>query len=251
MYKIDLNCDLGESYGAYSIGMDEEMMQHITSANIACGFHGGDPTTMRRTVELCLKQGVAIGAHPGLPDLLGFGRRAIAISPEEAFDMVVYQIGALSAFVKAEGGELKHVKPHGALYHMTVHDERIAVAIAEAVSKIDPKLILYGLSGSRLIKAGKRLGLHCANEAFMDRTYNDNGSLTPRNDSNAVIVNVDEAAKQALSLVKHHKAVSVSGVAIEVLTDTLCIHGDSAHALVYAKKINELFKAENIVIQAI
>lgn len=251
MYKIDLNCDLGESYGAYSIGMDEEMMQYITSANIACGFHGGDPSTMHRTVELCLKHNVAIGAHPGLPDLLGFGRRAIAISPEEAYDMVLYQIGALSAFVKSEGGELKHVKPHGALYHMTVHEEGIARAVAEAVSKIDPKLVLYGLSGSRLITAGKRLGLHCANEAFMDRTYNEKGLLTPRNDSNAVITDVDKAAAQALSLVKHHKVISVSGVEIKVLTDTLCIHGDGAHALIYAEKINELFESENIAIQAI
>lgn len=251
MYCIDLNCDLGESYGAYRIGVDEEIMKYITSANIACGFHGGDPTTMHRTVNLCIDNHVVIGAHPGLPDLLGFGRRTIEITHEEAYDMVLYQIGALSAFVKAEGGELKHVKPHGALYHMTVHDQVIAQAVAEAIYKVDSKLILYGLSKSKLIEAGEGLGLRCANEAFVDRTYSEEGFLTSRNMPKAVINDVDEAVSQAISIVKHQKVLSMSGAEVKVIVDTLCLHGDGPHALAIAKKINERFKSEGITIQAL
>ncbi len=251
MYPIDLNCDLGESYGAFRVGIDEEIMKYITSANIACGFHGGDPTTMHRTVNLCIDNNVVIGAHPGLPDLLGFGRREIAITPEEAYDMVLYQIGALSAFVKSEGGELKHVKPHGALYHMTVDDQVMAQAVAEAIFRVDPKLIVYGLSKSKLIEAGKSLGLHCANEAFADRTYSEEGFLTLRNMPKAVIVDIDEAVSQAISIVKYQKVSSISGTEVGVIADTLCLHGDGPHALAFAKKISERFKLEGITIQAL
>lgn len=179
MYRIDLNCDLGESYGAYKLGVDEEMLGRITSANVACGFHAGDPGVMRRTVQMALKHGVAVGAHPGLPDLIGFGRRNMDISPREAYDMVVYQIGALAAFVQSEGGRMQHVKPHGALYNMAAKSKELSEAIAEAVYKVDPELILFGLSGSELVRAGERIGLKTANEVFSDRTYQQDGSLTP------------------------------------------------------------------------
>jgi UPF0271 protein len=251
LYRIDLNCDMGESYGAYRMGRDEEVLQYISSANIACGFHSGDPTTMKKTVKLCMEKGVSMGAHPGLPDLLGFGRRAIAISPDEAYDMVLYQLGALSAFIHAEGGKLHHVKPHGALYHMTVQDKQISNAIAEAVYKADPNLILFGLSGSRLVQAGKRIGLRCANEAFADRTYLPDGSLTPRSQSDAVILDVDKAVEQALRLTKNKNVTSNSGKEISIEADTLCIHGDGAHALAFAEKIIEAFKKEGIAIQSL
>jgi UPF0271 protein len=246
MYKLDLNSDMGESYGAYSIGMDEELLEHITSANIACGFHGGDPATMRKTVDLCLHRGVAIGAHPGLPDLQGFGRRALAITPEEAYDIVLYQIGALSGFVQAEGGKLHHVKPHGALYHMAVKDEAVADAIAKATRKMNPDLILYGLSGSKLITAGKKAGLRCASEAFVDRTYLADGTLTPRDQANAVITDPEQAADQALRMVKDQCVISVTGDKVSIDADTICIHGDGLHAVNFACRIREVFKAEGI-----
>ncbi len=180
MNKIDLNCDMGESFGAYQMGRDKEILDYVTSANIACGFHAGDPATMRRTVRLALGKNVGIGAHPGLPDLVGFGRRPMEISPQEAYDLVVYQIGALYGFVKAEGGQLQHVKPHGALFNMAVKDADLSEAIAEAVYKVDPELILFGLPGSELVNAGKKASLRTASEVFSDRTYQEDGSLTSR-----------------------------------------------------------------------
>lgn len=236
---IDLNFDSGESYGVYQLVNDPEIMQYVSSANIACGFHAGDPAVMRKTVVLALENQVAIGAHPGLPDLGGFGRREMSVSGEEAFDMVVYQIGALWGFVRTEGGVLHHVKPHGALYNMACANDILAEAIAEAVYKIDPRLILYGLPGSELIKAGKRIGLRTAAEVFSDRTYQPDGTLTPRDWSNALITDKQVAAEQALRLVKEAKA------------ETICIHGDRPGAVEFARDIHEKLVKEGWTVKPV
>lgn len=175
--KIDLNCDLGESFGNYKIGMDEEVIKYISSANIACGFHASDPFVMAKTVSLAKENGVSIGAHPGYPDLVGFGRRNMNVAPQEVKAMVQYQIGALNAFCKATGIKMNHVKPHGAMYNMAAKDEKLALAIAEGIAEVDDSLILLGLSGSQLLKAANYVGLNCANEVFADRAYEEDGSL--------------------------------------------------------------------------
>src|SRR5437773_29287 len=187
MARIDLNCDMGESFGAYTMGNDIAILDFVNSANIACGFHAGDPPTIHKTVEAALRKGVAVGAHPGFPDLQGFGRRTMAVSASEAYDMVIYQIGAVAAFAQALGGRLTHVKAHGALYNTAAKDQRLANAIAKAVHDFDPRLIMYGLAGSAMIEAAEDVGLRAANEVFADRTYQDDGSLTPRSQSNAMI----------------------------------------------------------------
>lgn len=249
-YTVDLNCDMGESYGAYQIGNDEAIFPYITSANIACGFHAGDAAVMKKTVKLALKYNVAIGAHPGLPDLQGFGRREMTISTEEAYDMVVYQIGALNGFVHSEGGVLRHVKPHGALYNMAAANAKLAEAIAEAVYKVNPMLVLYGLSGSELIKAGHKLGLRVANEVFADRTYQNDGSLTSRKLPNALITDEEHAAAQSLRMVKNGLVTSANGLDVIIQADTICLHGDGEHAATFAAKIHTLLKEENIGLQA-
>ncbi|AIY04122.1 Lactam utilization protein LamB [Planococcus sp. PAMC 21323] len=245
-FKVDLNCDMGESFGAYKMGNDEEILDYVTSANIACGFHAGDPTTMRKTVKLALEKNVGIGAHPGLQDLVGFGRRNLALSPQEAYDLVVYQIGALSGFVKAEGGHLQHVKAHGALYNMAVKDAALSEAIAEAVYKIDPELVLFGLSGSEIVKAGKNIGLRTANEVFSDRTYQQDGSLTPRTQSNALITDSQIAIDQVIRMVKENKVTTVDQTDASLQADTICIHGDGVHALDFAVQISKSLKRADI-----
>lgn len=250
MYQIDLNCDLGESFGAYKIGMDEEVLQFITSANVACGFHAGDPSVMRKTVQLALKNNVKIGAHPGLPDLAGFGRRNMNISPQEAYDLVVYQIGALSGFLKAEGEKMQHVKPHGALYNMAAKNRELSEAIAEAVYKVDPQLILFGLAGSELVKAGEKIGLKTANEVFSDRTYQQDGSLTPRTQPDALIHSYEDSVLQVIRMIKEGKVRSTQGVDVSVLAQTVCIHGDGPEALVFAKQLRESMQSEGIQVNA-
>ncbi|MBO9131404.1 5-oxoprolinase subunit PxpA [Bacillus sp. 165] len=247
---IDLNCDLGESFGAYQLGNDKEILNYVTSANIACGFHAGDPSTMRKTVNLALEKGVAIGAHPGLPDLIGFGRRNMDISTQEAYDIVLYQIGALQAFVQAEGGSLQHVKPHGALYNMAAKNSELAIAVAEAVYKADSRLILFGLAGSNLVKAGEKIGLHTAHEVFADRTYQRDGTLTPRRQDNAVITNDKQSVHQIVRMIKEGYVRSVQGVDVVVQANTVCIHGDGPHALEFAYKIRAELEAEGITIRA-
>jgi UPF0271 protein len=247
---VDLNCDLGESFGTYRIGNDAEMLEVVTSANIACGFHAGDPTVMRKTVQLAFEKNVAIGAHPGLPDLVGFGRRVMEVSAAEAYDMVVYQVGALAAFVQAEGGVLHHVKPHGALYNMAAVNKALAEAIAEAIYKVAPRAVVYGLAGSELIKAGERLGLATANEVFADRTYQQDGTLTSRRLPNALLSNQTEAVQQVLRMVKEGKVRSQQGVDISILADTICIHGDGPHALAFARHIREALTGEGILLQS-
>lgn len=251
MYRVDLNCDMGESFGAYQIGNDEQILNHVTSANIACGYHAGDPATMRKTVRLAMQKGVGIGAHPGLPDLIGFGRRSMDISPDEAYNLVIYQIGALLGFVKSEGGRLRHVKPHGALYNMAAKDPKLARAIAEAVYKLDPELILFGLSGSELVKAGESVGLQTAHEVFADRTYQQDGSLTPRRQSDALISDRDQAVRQVVRMIKEGKIMSQQGVDVPIKADTICIHGDGPHALVFARRIREQLLSSDVVVGAV
>ncbi|MDF9840755.1 MULTISPECIES: 5-oxoprolinase subunit PxpA [unclassified Paenibacillus] len=250
MYRIDLNCDLGESFGAYTLGLDEQLLPIVTSVNIACGYHAGDPGVMRRTVRLALENGTAIGAHPGLPDLIGFGRRNMAITPQEAYDMVLYQIGALDGFVKSEGGVMQHVKPHGALYNMAAGKRDLAQAIAEAVYRYNPELILFGLSGSELVRAGLELGLQTAEEVFADRMYQRDGSLTPRNVPNAVITDHNQAVSNVLRMVKEAVVTSQEGADIKIKADTVCIHGDNAQALTLARQIRESCEASGITVRA-
>jgi len=251
MKFVDLNCDMGESFGAYKLGHDEEILAHVTSANIACGFHAGDPGTMRKTVRLAMEHGVAVGAHPGLQDLVGFGRRRMDISPQEAYDIVVYQIGALWGFVKAEGGSLAHVKPHGELYNMAAKDARLAEAIAEAVYKVDPELILFGLAGSELVKAGQRIGLRTASEVFADRTYQPDGTLTPRREPGAVITDEKQALAQVIRMVKEGKVLTLQQVDMPIRADTICIHGDGPKAAEFARNIRSALTEAGIAVQAV
>jgi UPF0271 protein len=246
-----LNCDLGESFGAYRIGRDEELLPLVTSVNIACGFHAGDPGVMRRTVRLALEHGTAIGAHPGLPDLAGFGRRNMDVSAREAYDMVVYQIGALDAFVRSEGGTMRHVKPHGALYNMAARNGKLAHAIAEAVYKVNPGLIIVGLSGSELVCAGGRLGLKTASEVFADRTYQQDGSLTPRSEPDALLHDPERAVRQIIRMVKEGKVRSQQGADVPIVAETVCIHGDGDQAVLFTCRIREALLAEGIVIEAV
>jgi len=241
---------MGEAFGNYPMPNDDTLMNYITSANIACGFHAGDPKVMQHTVGMAIKKGVAIGAHPGLPDLQGFGRREMKISANEAYQMTLYQIGALSGFVKAAYGKLRHVKAHGALYNMAAKDANLAKAIAEAVHDFDSSLILYGLSGSEMISWAKKLGLATASEVFADRTYQDDGSLTPRTRSDALITDENKSIDQVLLMVKQQQVISTNKKTISLTAETLCLHGDSAHAVEFAKKISEKLKAEGISIKA-
>ncbi|KKK37197.1 LamB/YcsF family protein [Mesobacillus campisalis] len=249
MMKVDLNCDIGESFGAYSLGNDEELLSHVTSANIACGFHAGDPSTMRKTVRMALKKNVAIGAHPGLKDLEGFGRREMQISPQEAHDLVTYQIGALYAFVKSEGACLQHVKPHGALYNMAARDANLAEAIAKSVYKIDPGLILLGLANSELIKAGTRLGLRTANEAFADRTYQEDGSLTSRKTPNSVLEDDKKAVKQVMDMLRKNEVISIQGTPVPITAESICLHGDGAKAAAFARQIRHSLELAEVRVE--
>jgi len=251
MTTIDLNCDLGESFGHYKLGENTAILKYITSANIACGFHAGDPSVMRETVARCIEHQVSIGAHPGLPDLVGFGRREMAISPTEAYDLTVYQIGALHAVATSQGGTIRHVKPHGALYNMAAKNPALAEAIAKAVYDVSPNLILFGLAGSELITAGQKYGLPIANEVFADRTYTNDGILTPRINNNAVITSDEAALAQVLQMVKTQTVNATSGETVSLQADTICLHGDGEKAVVFAKMISETLTAEGIDIKAI
>lgn len=250
MYKIDLNSDLGESFGIYKIGQDDEILKYVTSANIACGFHAGDPSVMHKTVKLALLKDVAIGAHPGIPDLIGFGRRNIKITPMEAYDMVVYQIGALYGFVKSEGGVMQHVKPHGALYNMAAKDSKLARAICEAIYKVDPELILFGLAGSELINQGNKVGIKTSSEVFADRTYQMDGSLTSRSQADAMIIDSDEAVKRVVRMIKDGVVKCQQGYDIKINADTVCIHGDGKNALSFASKIRDYLESSDVLVKS-
>jgi UPF0271 protein len=251
MKKVDLNCDMGESFGAYIIGQDEGIMQTITSANIACGYHAGDPTVMVKTILMALENGVGIGAHPGYPDLVGFGRRSMQIPAQEVHSMVMYQVAALQGMAQALGGKLQHVKPHGALFNTASQDPDIAKAIAEAVYDVAPDAILFGLAGMELVKAGQQLGLKTAQEVFADRTYQSDGSLTPRTDHRALIHDVDLAIAQVIGMVTEGKVSSISGHDIHIKADTICVHGDNPSALLFLQKLREALKAASIDMEAV
>ena len=244
--RVDLNCDMGESFGAYRIGADEEVFPYITSANVACGFHGGDPSVMRITIARARERGVAVGAHPGFPDLIGFGRREIDASPQEVYDLVVYQVGALLGFTNAARMTMQHVKPHGALYNMAVVKPELAAAIARAVHDVDPGLVLFGLPGSHLISEGQSAGLRTAAEAFADRNYMNDGSLVSRRRPDAQVHDADEAVARAVRMVREGKVRSVDGQDISLHVDTICIHGDGPHAVEFAKRLRSGFDAANI-----
>lgn len=250
MQAIDLNCDMGEAFGNYPMPNDDTLMDYITSANIACGYHAGDPEVMQHTVKTALEKGVAIGAHPGLPDLQGFGRREMKISANEAYQITLYQIGALYGFVKAAGGKLHHVKAHGALYNMAAKDAGLAKAIVQAVHDFDATLILYALAGSQMIEAAKKTGIVTASEVFADRTYQDDGSLTPRTQSNALITDEQQSINQVLRMVKQQEVISVNHKPIPLQAETLCLHGDGAHAVEFARTIHNRLKNEDISIKA-
>lgn len=245
-----MNCDLGESFGRYRLGEQEAILQYVTSANIACGFHAGDPSVMRETVELALKYDVAIGAHPGLPDLNGFGRREMAISAQEAYDLVVYQIGALQGFLTTKGVVMQHVKPHGALYNMAAKNRELAQAIAQAVYDVSPKLRLYGLAASESTAAAERIGLKAVHEVFADRTYQANGALTSRREKNALITEEAQAIAQIIEMVKEGTVTSVQQTKVPIRADSICIHGDGAHAVAFAKVARTQLEAQGIRVQA-
>ncbi|WP_142130272.1 5-oxoprolinase subunit PxpA [Bacillus sp. GN17] len=236
---IDMNCDLGEGYGRFSVGDDSGIMAFVTSVNIACGFHAGDPVVMRKTVDLAAEAGVSVGAHPGYPDLQGFGRRAMSMDPEEVYAMVQYQIGALTAFTTARGIRLSHVKPHGALYNTAARDPLIAQAIAGAIHALDPGLILYGLAGSALTKAGENAGLKVYHEVFADRSYEEDGALSPRDLSGAVL-SESEALDQVRKIIQSGQVRARTGVIIPIKADTICVHGDHPSAIHLAEKVREL-----------
>lgn len=246
---IDLNCDMGESFGAWTIGNDEAILPYVSAANIACGFHAGDPSTMMKTIQLALRYHVKIGAHPGFQDLVGFGRREIQATAKEVYELVVYQVGALAACAKVQQTTLKHVKPHGALYNMAARKPELADAIAAAVYAIDPSLILYGLSGSELIKAGRNKGLNVYSEVFADRTYQEDGTLTARSDKNALIHNPEQAAQQVLHMIRTGKVISLQGTEVDIQADTVCLHGDRPEAVQFARTIHQTLKDQAIRIR--
>ena len=249
--KVDLNCDLGESFGNYKIGNDENIIPVITSANIACGFHAGDAQVMNNTVKLAQENNIGIGAHPGLPDLQGFGRRNMDLSPQEIYDTVIYQLGAISGFCAIHNAKLNHVKPHGALYQMGARDEEIAHAIAQAVHDFDASLIFVGLSNTLLISKAKELGLQTASEVFADRRYEANGQLVSRKESDALITDTDEAISQVISMVKDQQVTAKNGEKIAIQADTICVHGDGANAFEFVSQIRERLSKEGISISTL
>ncbi len=250
--SIDLNCDLGESFGVYTLGMDEAVMPYITSANIACGWHAGDPLVMHRTVQMAMKHGINCGAHPGYPDLLGFGRRAMKVSTEELKCYLIYQIGALDAFCKANGGVLTHVKPHGSLYLTAVESEDTATAVAEAIARVISELIFVTLAGAKgrvMAEAGGKYGLTIAFEAFPDRAYTPEGTLAPRQTAGAVITDPEEVVRRAVRIATEGCIEAVNGAVIELAAQTLCVHGDNPHAVQMVRKIRESLEAKNIEVR--
>jgi UPF0271 protein len=244
MISVDLNSDIGEGFGRYEFGTDESIVHEVTSVNIACGFHAGDPVIMSKTVKLAMKYSRSIGAHPSFPDLMGFGRREMVLSDEEIRDYMIYQLGSLHAFLRCNGGKMTHVKPHGALYNMATYDSKIANSIVQAIHDFDRTLIVVGLFGSELIEASKKKGLRFANEVFADRAYNDDGTLVSRKIDGAVLEDIDEIVKRAVSMVKDGIVKSVNGKEIKVKADTICVHSDTPNAPEMAKNLREaLLKA--------
>ena len=247
--RIDFNCDMGESFGMYKMGFDEEVIKHISSANIACGFHAGDPMWMRRTVDLAEKHGVAIGAHPSYPDLNGFGRRNMTADPEEVKNDVIYQAGALKAFTASR--KLQHVKPHGAMYNQAVKDDRLATAICEAVLEVDETTILLALSGSKWISIAESLGMRVAKEVFADRAMNNDGTLVSRSQDGSVLHDIDLVVERSVRMVTEGKVETITGDTIEVEADSICLHGDTPGAVKMAEAMGQVFKENDIEVSSL
>jgi UPF0271 protein len=249
--RIDLNSDLGESFGAWTMGQDALLMTAITSANVACGFHAGDPGVMRETVALALARGVAIGAHPGFPDLAGFGRREMRCAPQEVEDMVVYQVAALAGIAARQGARLQHVKAHGALYNMACRDRALADAIARAAAAVDPSLVLFGLPGSALVEAGVAAGLAVAAEGFADRAYHPDGSLVSRQLPGSVLHDEAEVVGRAVRMARERSVTAIDGREIPLAIDTLCVHGDTRGAAALARAIRAALEHDGIDVGAL
>lgn len=250
-YVVDLNSDLGESFGAYHVGQDDLVMKYITSANIAAGYHAGDHNVIRKSVQKAAESKVGIGVHPGFQDMQGFGRRILHVDPEEIYNMIVYQIGAVQSFAALYNQKVNHVKPHGALYNLAALDNERAFAIAHAVYDTNPNLILFGLAGSELIKAGKKVGLKVANEVFADRTYQPDGTLTSRIEANAMIEDTDEAVDRVIRMVKDGKVEAVDGSDVEISADTVCVHGDTEQALAFVMELQKELINQGISIKKV
>ena len=244
--KIDLNCDMGESFGMHKMGLDEEVIKHVSSANVACGFHAGDPTWMRHTVSLAETHGVAVGAHPSYPDLVGFGRRKMDLSPDEVKADLTYQIGALSAFTSSR--KLQHVKPHGAMYNQAVDDEDLARAICEAVTEADSDLVLVALAGSRWVSVAEEMGMRVAREIFADRALNPDGTLVSRSVPGSVLHDVDEVVERSVRMVTEGVATAVNGEEIAVEAESLCVHGDTPGAVEMASSLRSELESAGVAI---
>ncbi len=247
--RIDLNADVGESFGAYAIGHDPGLMKSITSANIAAGFHAGDPSVLRATIRRARANGVAVGAHPSFPDLAGFGRREMKMSPHEVEDLVLYQIAAVAGVAQVEGLSLQHVKPHGALYNMAARDASLAGAIARAVAAFSPALILFGLPGSELLKAGRAAGLRVAAEVFADRAYDADGSLVLRSRIGSIIHDVNDVVARAVRMARERTVTAIDGTTIQLQVDTICVHSDTPGADELAARLRAALQAAGILVK--
>jgi len=248
MYRVDLNSDLGESFGRYTLGMDEKVIPLITSANVACGYHASDPVVMEKTISMAKEAGIRVGAHPGFPDLMGFGRRNMNVTPAEAKAYTLYQLGALQAFCKAKGVTMQHVKPHGAFYNMAAKDEALSRAICEAVASFDENLIVLALSGGELARVAKEMGLRTALEVFADRGYEEDGSLVDRRKEGALITDEEQAISRVIRMVKEKKVTAVTGKDIPIQADSVCVHGDGEKALAFVERIRKALTQEGISI---
>jgi 5-oxoprolinase (ATP-hydrolysing) subunit A len=249
--RIDINADVGESFGAYTIGDDAKLMRSITSASVAAGFHAGDPSVLRRTIRLAKSHGVAVGAHPGFPDLVGFGRREMHVAASDAEDLVLYQIAAVAGVAAAEGLKIQHVKPHGALFNMAARDAALAAAVAKAVASFDRSLILFGLAGSEILKAGRRAGLRVASEVFADRAYEPDGSLRSRTRADAVIHQAPAIVARAVRMVKERAVEAIDGTTVPLEADTICVHGDTPGADVLAAELRAGLEAAGVSVRSI
>ena len=250
MFRVDLNADLGESFGAYKIGCDKEVLEQVTSANVACGWHAGDPVVLNKTLAMAREKGVCVGAHPGYPDLMGFGRRDMKLTPDEEYAYTLYQLGAFAAFAKKNGLEIQHLKAHGAMYNTAGKDITLALAICRAVKDFDPNIILLGLSGSKLIEAAQELGLKAASEIFADRAYEEDGTLVSRKKPGAMITDTEEAVSRVIRMVKEHTVITNTGKEIEVVPDTVLVHGDGAHAVEFVQALRKAFAENDIEVKA-
>ncbi len=251
--KIDINSDVGESFGNFKVGHDAEIMPYLSSANVACGFHAGDPVIMERTLKLAKRHKVKVGAHPGLPDLVGFGRRSMSLSREEVQNLVIYQVGALLAFAKAVGIDVQHVKPHGALYNAGAHDEAYAKPIVEAVHAVNPDLVLFTLAGSKMAEIAAKAGLRVAHEVFADRAYNPDGSLVSRNRAGAMVEDAAAVSRRAIMMVKERMVNTVDGQALVKFDElhTICVHGDTVNAVELVKALRKAFAAANVEVSPV